>query len=332
MLAARVDQDRRGTHAVGIRQLAYVARRRDGRIEPRNFAANDLGIAVRLHAIRKRPQHRVHRIGIDVNIDRDEDLAERCIERGGRAQGLPGLTDRRAVELDHEEHVAARHLVRRDFGDARDVTRIAQMAQIDRVEGDLANHRAFTRRKLADDALVHRRTAVRDRRDFKDLLELARSEISARFAERRFGFQHVRANTAFDDDFGVSRHEQIRHLRFHQFDRRTVEGAGNPELIDAVGHFTRRCQDERRRSADKNCRIEMAAHAARLLPHDREVLRRYVGRAADAIDGFDHAAVDAEVVRARFRIARDPASAGDERRGIEAGRGDQMRKRIDAFA
>ncbi len=60
------------------------------------------------------------------------------------------------------------------------------------------------------------------------------------------------------------------------------------------------------------------------------MLRRHIGGAADAVLTFDHAAIDAEIVGARLRITRHPDSGRDERRGIEAGGGDEMGEPIDA--
>jgi hypothetical protein len=59
------------------------------------------------------------------------------------------------------------------------------------------------------------------------------------------------------------------------------------------------------------------------------MLRRHVGGAADAVLGFDHPAIDAEIVRAGLGIARHPHAGGDERRRIETRRRHQMRKAID---
>src|SRR5437667_2229937 len=152
MLAAGIDQHRRGAASVGI--FALGSRHR--RIEPPNLAAYDLDIAMRLHGVGKRPQHRVHGIGIDIGIDRDEDFPERRIERSRGAKRLPGLAWRRSVVLNDEHHVAARHLVARDLLHGRNVAGTAQVLQIDRIERRLANDCAFARREFADDALIDR--------------------------------------------------------------------------------------------------------------------------------------------------------------------------------
>ena len=174
MLAAGVDQDRRRARPVGIGELARVLGGRDRGVEPRHLAADHLGVAMRLHRVGERPQHRVHRIGVDVRIDGDEDLAERGIEAAAARSAWPGLAELRPVELDDEHHVAARHLVACHPGHRGDVARAPEVVEIDRVERGLANHRALARRELADDPLIDRRGAVADGRDLQHLLHLAR--------------------------------------------------------------------------------------------------------------------------------------------------------------
>src|SRR4030095_4642020 len=104
---------------------------------------------------------------------------ERGIEGRRRAQRLPGLTGGGAVELDHEHHVAARHLVARNLLHRGNVARIAQMLEVDRIERGLAYDRAFARRELADNALIDRVLPIAHRGDLEDLLHLAWAEIAA---------------------------------------------------------------------------------------------------------------------------------------------------------
>ena len=131
-------------------------------------------------------------------------------------------------------------------------------------------------------------------------------------------------------DLGVRRHERVERLGLHHLDRLAVQRARKAVFVDAVGHLARRGEQQRRRSADEHGRFQRTLHPPRLLPLDREMLRRHVGGAADAVFGFDHAAIDAEIVRAGLGIARHPHARGDERRGIEAGRRHEMREAVDA--
>ena len=59
------------------------------------------------------------------------------------------------------------------------------------------------------------------------------------------------------------------------------------------------------------------------------MLRRDVRRASDAVGRLDHAAIDTEVVRSVFGIARDPDAGGDEGGRVEARWRYQVREPVD---
>ncbi len=330
MFPAGIDQHRRGPAPFRIGALTLIRRRRNRRVEPRHLAPDDFHIAVRLHGIGQRPQDGVHGIRLHVGIDRDENFAERRIEGGGRPQCLPRLPRRGAVELNHEKHVAARHLVTGDLLHRRDVAGVLQMIEVNRVEGGFSDHRAFARREFADDRLTDRVLARRNGRDLENLFHLARPEIAARFSEWRLRFEHVGADFAFQHDLCGGRDQQVAGFGPRHLDGCAIQRAGKAIFVHPVWDLARGRQQQRRRSPDENGSFQRLAKTSRLLPVDRQMLRRYIRGAADAILPFDHAAIDTEVVRARFRIARDPYTGSDERRRIKTRRGYDMRKGIDS--
>ena len=180
MFAAGVDQHGGPALTVGI---VHIWRCRDGWIEARDLATDDLGIPVRLRREGHGPDHRLEGVRIDIGIDGDEILAVRGVKCCRRAKRLPRLAECRAVELNDEHHIAAGHLMAGDLGDRRDVAGVLKMIEINRVEGDLPHHRAFARWELADDALVDWVAAMDYRLDVEDLLHLARAEIAASLTE-----------------------------------------------------------------------------------------------------------------------------------------------------
>ncbi len=60
------------------------------------------------------------------------------------------------------------------------------------------------------------------------------------------------------------------------------------------------------------------------------MLRGDVGSTADAVFRFNHAAIKPEVVATVLGIARDPNAGSQKRRGIKAGRRNEVRKTINA--
>src|SRR5262249_20886181 len=100
--------------------------------------------------------------------------------------------------------------------------------------------------------------------------------------------------------------------------------------VDAIGHFARSRQKQRGWPPDEDRGVERPFHPPCLLPLDGKMLRRHIGGATDAIFRFDHAAIDAEIVRAGLGISRHPDARGNEGSGIVSGRRNQMWKSIYA--
>ena len=220
----------------------------------------------------------------------------------------------------------ARHLRYR-----RNVASIAQMICVNAIKRCLSHHCAFTRRILADYTLIDGFLTMGDRRDLEYLFHLARTEIATRLAKRCFGLENVSANNAFHNDLGIGRDNAIKGLCLDHIDWRAVQRARHTEFINAIRHLGGSRHQQCRRTTDKQRHFEVLTHPASFFPLDSKMLGRHVGRTANPVRRFDHAAINTHIIGAVFGVTRYPDTRRNKGGRVKARCRDQMREGVDTL-
>ena len=213
---------------------------------------DQLHVLDRVHAVGHRPQQGVRIIDIDVVVDRDADLAAIAFEESGAIERTPDLGTRRALlhRNDGDAQQAGQRFVQRDFLDALNAERIAQMRREQRLVGDALDDTGFAWRHLTDVGRDHRLLAVRDRGNAHRHVELFERDVAVRLAERRLRLEIDGVDQTFDDQFGFRRDHQVDGAALRDVDRTAGQAARHGDFIDADGQFLRTHEGDVRRTAE----------------------------------------------------------------------------------
>ena len=191
----------------------------------------------------------------------------------------------------------------------------------ERLECDLLDHAGLAGRHLADDGGEDRVTAMRDRGDLHDVVELLQVHVAVRLAERPLRLEPAWVDQALDHDLRLGRHHQVDRLTLHDVERNPGQAAGDRELVHVVRQLGDRRAREDRWCTDDDRALERLAPRPRLVPVRDDALLELVRRVHAQLPApLEMPTVVPRVVDAGLGILRHVVARGDVR-GVVPPRG-----------
>ncbi len=127
---------------------------------------NDAHIAMRLAAVRHRPEQRLGIVRIDVFIDADDDFVNHS-RRQKRFQSTPSVVRLFFLELN-DRHLSIEQIFIKRHSQRLDADFFIQMVEREGFVGGLLDLARFARRELADHGNINGISLVRDTGNFEN--------------------------------------------------------------------------------------------------------------------------------------------------------------------
>src|SRR6476660_3446002 len=148
------------------------------------------------------------------------------------------------------------------------------------------------------------------------------------FTKRAFRLEKIRIDNAFDDDLGISRHDQVDRLAMHGPDSLADETAGNVHLVHVDWKLLWSGEQNSWCTTDHDCAGHKLPELLVFLPVQVSARTTQPGSHTHAkpVIGFECCAIGAHVLDAVFRILRHTERRSQIRRRVKSGSRDWDRK------